>query len=91
MMKVLEIEGADGATVRPDDESCLRDGTRGFDLLAPTAMPTPAPIVPTAGPSAEPTNRAATEPTPAPGGSDGAAARATTSLSAAAALALLLA
>ena len=67
MMKVIEIEGADGAAVRAADDACLRDGTRGYALLAPSPAPTAAPVAPTTKPTAAP------PPAPAEG-SDGAAA-----------------
>ena len=59
--------GADGAAVRAADDACLRDGTRGYALLAPSPAPTGAPVAPTTKPTAAP------PPAPAEG-SDGAAA-----------------
>ena len=47
--------------------ACLRDGTRGYALLAPSPAPTTAPVAPTTKPTAAP------PPAPAEG-SDGAAA-----------------
>ena len=67
--------------------ACLRDGTRGYALLAPSPAPTGAPVAPTTKPTAAPPPVVA-PPAPAEG-SDGAAA---TPLGVAAAvLALLLA
>ena len=70
MMKVIEIEGADGAAVRAADDACLRDGTRGYALLAPSPAPTGAPVAPTTKPTAAPPPVVA----PPADGSDGAAA-----------------
>ena len=70
MMKVIEIEGADGAAVRAADDACLRDGTRGYALLAPSPAPTTAPVAPTTKPTAAPPPVVA----PPADGSDGAAA-----------------
>ena len=72
MMKVIEIEGADGAAVRAADDACLRDGTRGYALLAPSPAPTEALVAPTTKPTAAPPPVVA-PPAPAEG-SDGAAA-----------------
>ena len=77
MMKVIEIEGADGAAVRAADDACLRNGTRGYALLAPSPAPTAAPVAPTTKPTAPvaPTTKPTAAPPPAPAeGSDGAAA-----------------
>ena len=63
-------EGADGAAVRAADDACLRDGTRGYALLAPSPAPTGAPVAPTTKPTAAPPPVVA----PPADGSDGAAA-----------------
>ena len=69
---VKVISGRRRAVLRAAADACLRDGTRGYALLAPSPAPTAAPVAPTTKPTAAPPPVVA-PPAPAEG-SDGAAA-----------------